>query len=650
MVLEQRKLKRLLQEGYDLDFVSGVQPQGNLDFTKSDSFWLQGDGVHTSQYVVDYPTTGLGYHWQSDIMNQPGTRAFLMIHTKNPSEAQSQASSAIEEKHTRIGHNQKLATNQKEADEARALLRMEQKTRETNESVREFAIKLFFAENTEQELNDTISSVKNGTPKFKMTTLLGELDIEYGSVFVPPHRQKDLPNHRNMHPILIGDLAGGYFFNHTSLSDPYGFYAGFTSTGGAINFDMLQYDENRTRPIMLVAGSPRMHQRKFVLRNIDNLYSRGHKIINIDLDGTFKNQTKQQYGRIINFSGNLNRINVMQVDASVTTEDGLAIDENKSFTRHVSKIRGFVSAFNPDLSKGDLSTLDDLVSTYYTEALNLFDPNASLRGEKSYITTLNADEYPKLSDFAAFVAQRARGLASGSLQAKDESESEQTTNIARALRNIVNSYGSLFDAHTEVEDLSDEQVITFDLSDVSDDDIILNMQLFLILSMASAYITNNGKLQSASHYKERNQRLGSFSHYFVNISAAQVILQPQFTETIVYLSKIADSMANNYAGMTLILSSLEGLLGTGQLSSNDTYGKAVKRIFGLTQYRVFAKLPENSVELLAANLQQSMTKNELAILPELTQGQLFLNIDGFDNFIFRQELSKFENERYFGID
>ena len=73
---------------------------------------------------------------------------------------------------------------------------------------------------------------------------------------------------------------------------------------------------------------------------------------------------------------------------------------------------------------------------------------------------------------------------------------------------------------------------------------------------------------------------------------------------------------------------------------------AVKKIFGMMQYRVFAQTDETTIPLLANALRGSMNQSELETLPRLTKGQLFMNIAGQGNIVFNQQLLQPELERY----
>ncbi|HFI0144904.1 TPA: virulence factor [Streptococcus suis] len=643
MVLARYKVKKLLKEGWNLGLASRIQPHGNIDFNLDDRYWIQGDGYHAALTITDFPTSGLGQFWGTQIMKIEGTRSFLMAYRMDSKDVEEQAAKAVEEKGSRIDDKARATKNQKELDEARALMEMEQSVRVHNEGTFGFAVKIFTSADTEEGLFTKIRSIKDSASRFKMTQFLGEQDIEFESVFVPADKQKLLPNHRNMHPILLSSLAAGYFFNHTSLSDPYGCYMGFTPTNGAVNFDMLHFDQDRTRPIMIISGNPKMHQKKFLLKNTDNLYSRGHKIINIDLDGTFINQTNRQCGKIINIDDARNKLNIMQVFASATDRTGLEVDEVNSFKLHVAKIRGFIQAQNPNLTSEELGELQSILTKFYRDEEELWNPNS----DKKTITTFKPNQYPKLSDFLTFLSSEDRSL---SRLEPGSTRQKATARIKTTFDNIFKAHGDLFDTYTTFKDFSDEQVITIDLSTAAGDQQLLNMQLFQILSLVSSYIITNGKKQSQKKSVDKTLREGELPHYIINISAAHKVIDPRFTESIQYLADMVESMVSNYGGLVLEMSSLQNILLQDDGRGRDPYINAVRRIFALTQYRVFSKVDESTVRLIADALQGSMSKSELETLPKLSQGGIFMNIEGYGNIVFKQDLSQKEEEWYYGIE
>ena len=200
----------------------------------------------------------------------------------------------------------------------------------------------------------------------------------------------------------------------------------------------------------------------------------------------------------------------------------------------------------------------------------------------------------------------------------------------------------MFEGTTEFQDISSEQVVTFDFSGLKGTPHLLNAQIFSVLSLVSADIVNNGKrckqfLKSNSHLTEMDME-----HYVVNISEAQTLLNPKYESSVELLADMIDSMGENFAGVVLSVNSLRGILfESGVGNHKDPYVTAVQRIFAQTD--------ETSIPLLANALAGSMNQSELETLPRLTKGQLFMNIAGVGNLVFNQQLLAPEVQRYGGI-
>lgn len=645
--LSKRRQRQLRTEGYDLALLSQIQPQGNIDFTKDDRSWISGDGYHTVLHFYEYPSEDLDRFWLSDLLLIPGTRAFLSTYRENNRDLKRDITDAIEEKSTRITSNSKLTSNQQEVDEIQALQQLNREITKKNIAMLGMYVRVYVSASTKEDLFRKVEDIKDKTSNFKSTILSGELDFEYHAPFIPAQYQIDQPNHRRGIPVRAHDLAGGYFFNHTKLEDAKGVYMGWTPTRGAVNFNFLERDERRTRSFMILSGNPKMGQRSFLLKHTDALYSKGNFIRNFDANGTFLDQTRAQHGMILDLSGEANRINIFQVFPTVTNEAGTEIDKKKSYNLHIEKLKNILKLLNDEVTGDDLTTFGDILNEFYIEE-GLWARNPTLNPEKLKATDLVNEEYPILSDFILYVEDYKRELSMRALP--DDIEQKSVNRIYKTFNELLTTNADMFEGTTEFQDISSEQVVTFDLSGLKGSSNLLNAQIFSVLSLVSADIVNNGK--RCKQLLKGNPQLTEMDmeHYIVNISEAQTIIDPQYESSVKLLADMIDSMGENFAGVVLSVNSLRGILfESGAGNHKDPYVTAVQRIFGLMQYRVFAQTDETSIPLLANALVGSMNQSELETLPRLTQGQLFMNIAGVGNLVFNQQLLQNEQGRYGGI-
>lgn len=642
--LSKKRQRQLKAVGYDLAFLSRIQPQGNIDF-RHDRYWVSGDGYHTDLLFYEYPSEELDRFWLSELLLIPGTRAFLAWYRESNKELKQEIKESIEEKSTRITGNSKVTDNQQELDEIKDLQELDRDIRKKNIAMLGMYVRVYVSASTKEELFRKVDDIKDKTSNFKSTILLGELDFEYHTPFIPAEYQRNLPNHRLGTTIRAHDLAGGYFFNHTKLEDERGVYFGWTPTKGAVNFNFLERDDRRTRSFMIISGNPKMGQRSFLLKHTDVLYAKGHFIRNFDANGTFLEQTRTQHGLVLDLSGAENRINIFQVFPTVTTENGEEVDKKKSYNRHIDKLKSIFKLLNDEVTGDDLTTFGELLNDFYIDE-ELWTRNPKRYPERLKATDLVNEEYPILSDFVLYVDDRKRQLTEQ--KHPDDLEIKSVNRIYKTFNELLTTNAEMFEGITEFQDISSEQVVTFDFSGLKGN--LLNAQIFSVLSLLSADIVNNGKRCKQVLKANPTKTEMDMTHYIVNISEAQTLINPKYESSVELLADTIDSMGENFAGVVLSVNSLRGILfESGAGNHKDPYVTAVQRIFGLMQYRVFSQTDETTIPLLANALADSMNQSELETLPRLAKGQLFMNIAGVRNIVFNQQLLAPEIERYGGI-
>lgn len=72
---------------------------------------------------------------------------------------------------------------------------------------------------------------------------------------------------------------------------------------------------------------------------------------------------------------------------------------------------------------------------------------------------------------------------------------ERFDKIRMVIQNIVHTYGSLFDGHTSIDNILDEQIVTFDISTIKEMKAsVFDAQIFNMVSLCWDNCVTNGKL------------------------------------------------------------------------------------------------------------------------------------------------------------
>lgn len=417
--MSKKKIKKLEQKGYDFHFIKETQPKGNITFQESDWYWHNGSCYGALMTVTGFPQNGLGLFWAKEVMKINNTISFMHMETIDNNDMQEELKSNISEKGSRLGTGRTQTDNNKEYDEYLELNEMESAIRKYSIPTKGISVRLIVTGKTPDGLSAEIERVKNECPRFEFSLFLGEHELDYHAPFIPADRLQDTPNARKPQPLLVTALGASFWGDHTKLEDKYGVYFGTTTTGGVVNFDLLTRNSIRKRPNMIISGSSNMGQKTLFVKNADVLFSKGHKLLNIDLDNTFCSPlnsdsalpriNEKQFGVRVDMSGVHSEyvLNIMQVLPTVTKPNGIEVDEISSFARHIDAIASFAQAISPTLNNIAIQKLKTVVKEFYIKYNYWYlNPEDHEKDDDFGITNLFETEYPLLSDFITYLKLR----------------------------------------------------------------------------------------------------------------------------------------------------------------------------------------------------------------------------------------------------
>lgn len=632
MDLNSRKVRKYVREGYDLNLISRTQSD-IPDFKYDDRYWRQANGYYKVCHVPydKYPENGLPNFWMGDLMLIDNVNSFMSIEHSSNDELSDRASSAIS--NMLVTENTKAAQDAEDSARISSLLDFRSKIG-NNIPSKKIHTRFYLAGDTLDKLVDRERDLKQQLNQFSISASDGMQDVEYGAAFIPASRLEDTPLRRKGQATTVLDLGAGYPFNHTTLMDNHGTYLGETRTGGVVNFDLLHEDRERSIPTMMIAGAGSGKMK--LLGNItDTYFAKGHTIFNIDLTGDLKELTKVQGGRYVRMTGtkNNNHVNLMQIIATASTEDGEGTDQVQSYYAHRNKMRALAQILNPSLENADLNNLSNALNEFY-EDRNLWRSNAEeLDPDTLTITNVVPQDYPMLSHWV----ERLRKLKEDKISEGNNIDANSFNLLYNAFDGLLNDYRFL-NAPSQFEDFSDEQVVTFDLSGIQDTKL-LNIQLYQVLSIISSHAIGKGKkiskqLRQGLINLDKSQR----EHTIITITGAHKLFDHRYAESLNFLKEVIENVSRNHSAVILEMSSLDNIL----LNANSThaigYVLATRAIFSSMTYRIFSRLDDLTIPRLADALQGEMTASELSTLKYLRDGDFFLNIASVKNLVFNHTL------------
>ena len=640
--MKRKEILRLTQAGYDLDFLARIQPQGNL---KRHARYLEmGDGYVTCLRVYKYPAHGLMPFWGVPLTNNDATMAVISLGTEDRTEILKQLSRSATEQKIRVSGKAKEIDNVAASGTYMDQMRLMSQISQANEVMKRVYMRIFVYAPTLAELEKRTKRLIRENGQFMMARYADEQLSDFESIFIPTMSEQDMLNHPVGVPISARSMSGSYPFNHVKLEDPNGSYYGYTRTSGEVMFDPFQRDRHRTRSFFFVTGNAGMGKSTLLKKLNDDVFARGAYIRNFDVSSEYTDQTRDQNGVIIKLDQPENMINPFEVFPTVVNDDG-TVDEINSFAQHVTKLKNFFKFLSEDANSDDMTMLDSWIQDFYIDQ-NLWVRNPQQNARSMRITGLDHDMYPTLRDFVLYANERQRKAERDPRMRLTSNMVTSMNRITSTFANIEESKGDMFDGITQFRDLTNEQVVTFNIQGLlAQGKPIFNAQIYSVLTLLSADIIKNG-MKLRRQLKNGTLDMYSIPWYYLNIDEVENIINPKFTFGVEFLASMMEQMRKNFCAITMAAPTIKDLIMNG--NSHDPYVLAVQKIFSLFQIRFFFQISDDDLPRLQMALGGSTTTDELQGLTKLEKTEVLMNINGDRNVQLKVEITHDEERRYGG--
>ena len=317
-------------------------------------------------------------------------------------------------------------------------------------------------------------------------------------------------------------------------------------------------------------------------------------------------------------------------------------NDNESYTRHISKLKTMYLSFNPDAESTELTEFSALLDEIYQK----FDLKpGSVRG----ITGRVAEEYPIFSDVHEHIAEKINEMSQ-----KDYSEMELELAKPKALAlqkidmvicNLINIYGTIFNRHSSITSLADEQYIVFDISKLKDmESNIFDAQLYNLLSLCWDNVVTNGTIMLK---KARDGEIEpeDVIHTVIEIDEAHRIINTNKMNNLDLITTYMREGRKYYGSIILASQSIRDFSPEGD--NGDALNK-LKTIFELTQYKMIFHQDANALPLLENIFDSVLTPSQINRIPQLEMGNCIMSISSDVNLEFSVYITDEENYLFDG--
>lgn len=642
---KKTKAENIQEETYDPYLLEQIQPSGGITF--QDSRYVEtGTGYETCIHVYDFPQK-LDDFWMAKVCNINNTVVTVDISTDNVMEVQKNINRSMKEQQYRYMEAQNFQEKYDAKQRFQEMERLYEEISSLGEVIKLLHIRIFVADHSYMRLEEKVKNIlaKLESNGFRAAIFLNESKTEWESMYRPYKEQQseDLFFIYGQ-PLTSNALAAGNPFHFSSLQDPCGDFLGKTPCGGNVLFDEFHKSKTRRFYNSLAVGTMGSGKSALLKKRFLTNAIKGNYVRTFDISGEFTTLTKTLGGKVLKLDGTNGILNPLEV---LKAEEG----EEISFTRHISK----VSTIYKFLTEGSADTeeiieFEELLRELYkTFGMELVGGKV-----KSQVTGLPANRYPTFSDLLAYIEGKMEEIQRKS-KAYEAVELDLVKHrmaimdkIRRVLSNITNTYGSLFDGHTSIDNILDEQIVTFDLSTIKEmKPSVFDAQIFNMISLCWDNCVTNGKLMMERLRKAKGEEGAldpeQVTKFLMIIDESHRWINTKKRHALESISIYLREARKFFGGIMLASQSIRDYVpeGSGAEEIDD-----LKKIFELTQYKFIFHQEADTLPLLDKVFESTLTQSQRNKIPKLEIGENILCIASDRNLEFKVHLTK-EEDRIF---
>lgn len=634
-----KKEKRTKKPERDMNLLNEIKPAGGITF-KDVKYITTSSGYEGCIHIYKFPEN-IDTYWMAKVCNINGTVALVDISTDNMSEVKKNLNKSMKEQvGRRIGARDfaELYDADKRLDEMK---RMYDEIKSYNEVIKLVHIRIFLADRSFESLEKKIKNImdKLETDSGFLTTIyLNESKSEYKSMTRSYKKQKEEMFFPKGQSLTATGVAHGDPFHFSSLDDETGEFLGTTPCGGNVLLDIFQKTSTRLYYNFLAIGEMGSGKSTLLKKQFKSNAIKGNYVRTFDISGEFTILTKTLGGKVIKLDGSEGILNPLEI---LKAGD----DENISFTRHISKVSTFYKFLvGGSVDAEEIAEFEDVLKQLYSNFGLWSDDRRNIQ-----CTGLPAASYPTFTDYLNFLTESMEEMQNEKYSHLEEQVVVKTLllrdKIRKVIKNIVDTYGTLFDGHTSIDNILDEQIVTFDISTLKElKDEVFDAMIINIISLCWDNCVTNGKLM-LNMLREGKIKLWDVTRFLILIDESHRWLNAKKTHALDLVSVYLREARKYFGGIGLASQRAADYVPEG--SDSDAVNK-LKNIFELTQYKFVFRQSSNAKKLLYQIFDGELTGTQIEKIPKLEIGQCILLISGDKNIEFKVHLTKDEDMLFSG--
>ncbi|MFB8506640.1 MULTISPECIES: conjugal transfer protein TraE [Enterococcus] len=624
------------KKGYDPIFISQIQPIANLG-TKSCNYLRTSQGYLKTLHVTAYKKKGNPLFYGENVFKFANTTTSIDIFNvdKSSTDFERSLNRSLNEYEDRIESSKDRISRKKAASEYRKLDETIDTIIEDDEALKQIHVRIFLHEPSLDALADKEQEVLTKLKKhgFHAHCFIDEAETEYRALFVS-FTENQKQRKRKGQEIRAFMLAGSYFFSSAKLVDPNALYTGYALYGSGLVV-LNQFHKDRSRKSY---GGLYIGNQGFGKSTEIKATAKTNRLLG---NNTFLFMVSNEAERLVKACGGLHfdarepKINPCQIYSTDFDIQSNQTKDRQCFITNVTKMK-IILSMAANLSQQTTNSSQKYITDFYKSWVDEYHLDID------QITTYDPEQYPLYSNVLEYAKNQYQSET-------DQLERQALKEMIGGLETVVDTYGDIFNVHTEFS-LDQQKLVAFNLEsllNIQDSDIY-NAQYFNLYNMVYSHAVRVGQ-QEKYLYTTKQKKPSEI--IFTDIVSDE-FHNPIRTRNVQLLNQMD---RNNREGRKIFIAQHYAVHDIKDcfidMDDNGRMGpvsQAVMNLYKLSTYRFIYRQDASSLDTLRKVFGKEISESDLQAITRLKEGQSHLNIKGTTNIQFKREVSKRDLEIFEG--
>lgn len=631
--------KKQKEPEYNVELIKRIQPHGGISF-KDDLYVKTGDGYEACLHIMEYPQE-MDDHWLAPLTNIKGTVVTVDISTDDAEEVKKNLNRSMTEQNQRYRSASSYVDEEDAETKFQLMDTLMKEISRMNEVVKIVDTRIFVADRTWIGLEEKIKEIKTKLDNqgYKAYINLNETKDDWMSMNNTYREQQKSREAVEGQSYTSNSLAGGYPFHFSQLEDPRGGYYGYTPTGGNFVWDMFYKTKIRSYYNSLVVGT--MGSGKSTLLKImeEDEGVKGHFLRIFDVADEFVALTEELGGKILKPDGSgkdiQNPLEILHATES----------EQLNFSRHISRLTTFYKALNPEAESTEVTDFTNLLTEFY-ESIGL---TPIVDGVERQISGLPPTAYPIFSEFLDYlnkcIAEMLQKEYNEAEMVLAKTRLETLYNITGQISYIVKTYGNMFNGHSSINNIMDEQIVVFNISGLKDMATnVFAAQMTSLMALCWDNMVTNGKVMKEK-YESGKIRIEDVVDFLILVDESHRWVNTKFEVILDMIITYMREARKYFGGICLASQSIRDYVPEG---TSDVALNKLKTLFELTQYKFIMHQDSNATDLLRNVFNGILTESQIRKIPKLEMGDAIVNLSSAQTMEVHIQITEDEKEIFKG--